>query len=110
MMREIARQIVAENSPHRIARCFHDSIADMMNSVCNQLRERNGVDKVCLSGGAFQNFTLVARAAALLRRSGFRVFLHSQVPPNDGGVSLGQAVIGAAFLERTGAYVPGNSR
>jgi hydrogenase maturation protein HypF len=110
MMREIAGQIAAGHSPRIVARCFHDSIADMMNSVCKRLRERNGVDKVCLSGGAFQNFTLVARAAVLLRQSGFRVFLHSQVPPNDGGLSLGQAVIGAAYLERTGLHVSGNSR
>jgi hydrogenase maturation protein HypF len=110
MLREIARQIAGGRSPAIVARCFHDSIADMMNSVCTKLRERSGVAKVCLSGGAFQNFTLVSRAVELLRRNGFTVYLHSQVPPNDGGLSLGQAVIGAAYLERTGVHVSGNSR
>ena len=52
------------------------------------------MDSVCLSGGTFQNFTLLSETVALLRRRGFQVFLHSQVPPNDGGISLGQAVIG----------------
>jgi hydrogenase maturation protein HypF len=110
MLREIARQIASGRAPAIVARCFHDSIADMMNSVCTKLRERSGVDKVCLSGGAFQNFTLVSLAVELLRRNGFRVHLHAQVPPNDGGLSLGQAVIGAAYLERSALHVPGNSR
>jgi hydrogenase maturation protein HypF len=74
-------------------------MARIIESVCNKLRERSGVDKVCLSGGTFQNLTLLADATALLRRSGFEVFLHSQVPSNDGGLSLGQTVIGAVFLE-----------
>jgi hydrogenase maturation protein HypF len=99
MMLQIAAEIAAGRSSPVVARCFHDSIAFMIDSVCSQLRERDGVDKVCLSGGAFQNFTLLSDAAALLRRSGFRVFLHSQVPPNDGGLSLGQAVIAATYLK-----------
>ena len=110
MVRQLAGEIAAGYSPKTIARCFHESIASMIEAVCSKLRERNGVDKVCLSGGAFQNFTLLSGAAASLRRSGFQVFLHSQVPPNDGGISLGQAVIGAAFLERTNPHVSRDSR
>jgi hydrogenase maturation protein HypF len=75
-------------------------MAAMVASVCGAIRERNGLDKVCLSGGTFQNFTLLAHAVRLLRKGGFQVFLHSVVPPNDGGLSLGQAVIAANFLER----------
>ncbi|MDQ6679280.1 MAG: Sua5/YciO/YrdC/YwlC family protein, partial [Acidobacteriota bacterium] len=110
MMRRIAKEIASGRSSRIVARCFHHSIALMIDSVCGKLRERNGVDKVCLSGGTFQNFTLLSDAAALLRRSGFHVFLHSQVPPNDGGISLGQAVIGAAFLERMDSNVSRDSR
>jgi hydrogenase maturation protein HypF len=72
----------------------------MIETVCTHIRDGNGVNKVCLSGGTFQNLTLLADAAALLRGRGFEVLLHAKVPPNDGGISLGQAVIGAAFLER----------
>ena len=72
----------------------------MIDVACRKVREKIGMDKVCLSGGAFQNFTVLSRAVSLLRRSGFQVFLHSRVPPNDGGLSLGQAVIAAASLER----------
>jgi hydrogenase maturation protein HypF len=101
VLRQIANEIVAGRPAHHIARCFHNSIALMIESVCGELRERSGVDKVCLSGGVFQNFTLLTGAVSSLRRSGFQVYLHSQVPPNDGGISLGQAVIGATFLERS---------
>ena len=100
IIRRIADEIKAGRSPRTVARCFHKSMAVMIESVCSELRERNGVDKVCLSGGTFQNLTLLSDAVALLRASGFEVLLHSQVPPNDGGISLGQAAIGAAFLER----------
>jgi hydrogenase maturation protein HypF len=100
MIRRIAAEIAAGRSPGIVSRCFHHSIASMIEAVCSELRERNGVDKVCLSGGTFQNVTLLSTAAALLKRSGFQLFLHSQVPPNDGGLSLGQAVIAAAYLER----------
>ncbi len=110
MLRRIANEIARGRSPKTVARCFHDSIVVMIEAVCSKLRERNGVNKVCLSGGAFQNFTLLSGAAAFLRHSGFQVFLHSQVPPNDGGLSLGQAVIAAAFLERTDSDVSRNPR
>ena len=99
IVRRIVNEIKAGRSPQTVARCFHKSMAGMIESVCSELRERNGVDKVCLSGGTFQNLTLLSDAVALLRASGFEVFLHSQVPPNDGGLSLGQAAIGAAFLK-----------
>ena len=110
MLREIAHQITHQHSPGRVARCFHHSIAHMIESVCSAIRERSGVDNVCLSGGTFQNFTLLSETVALLRRCGFRTFLHSQVPPNDGGISLGQAVIGAAYLDKAGANVSRNTR
>jgi hydrogenase maturation protein HypF len=100
MVAQIAHEIVRGRSPKTVSRCFHDSVALMIESVCSKLRDRSGVNSVCLSGGTFQNFTLLKRTLALLRQSGFQVFLHSQVPANDGGLSLGQAVIAAAFLER----------
>ena len=94
----IARDIAGARDPGTVSRCFHNSIATMMNSVCSRLRERSGMNRVCLSGGTFQNMTLLHRAVAVLRHSGFEVFLHSRVPPNDGGISLGQAAIAAAHL------------
>ena len=101
MLGRIAGEIAAGRSPTTVSRCFHNSIAHMIKAVCSKLRATNGVNQVCLSGGTFQNFTLLSGAVRLLRQHGFHVFLHSQVPPNDGGISLGQAAIGAAFLAGT---------
>ena len=105
LLAQIAREISSGRSPGAVSRCFHDSVAHMIEAVCMQIRERNGVDKVCLSGGTFQNFTLLESSVALLRNSGFDVLLHSRVPPNDGGISLGQAVVAAAYLDSVNAAV-----
>jgi hydrogenase maturation protein HypF len=67
-----------------------------------RIRRSDGLDRVCLSGGTFQNVYLLARTAAELRRLGFGVFLHAMVPANDGGISLGQAVIANEWLHRGG--------
>ncbi len=103
----IARAITSGRSPQLIARCFHNTIAYIIEVVCTKVRERSGVDKVCLSGGTFQNWTLLTSAVGRLRREGFEVFLHSKVPPNDGGLSLGQAVIAAHFLSKE--HFPGSN-
>jgi hydrogenase maturation protein HypF len=72
---------------------FHNTICAVIVDVCQRLRESDGLEAVCLSGGTFQNMYLLEHAVAELRRSGFSVYLHSAVPCNDGGLSLGQAVI-----------------
>jgi len=64
-----------------------------------RLRAEEKIHRVCLSGGTFQNVYLVERAVTNLRAKGFEVFLHSKVPPNDGGVSLGQAAIANSVLQ-----------
>jgi hydrogenase maturation protein HypF len=99
VLTQIAHDISSGRSPGAVSRGFHDSVALMIGSVCRKLRERNGIERVCLSGGTFQNLTLLRSSADLLRAGGFRVYLHSQVPPNDGGLSLGQAVIAAAHAD-----------
>ena len=72
---------------------FHNTIARIILEVATQMRSAEKVNKICLSGGTFQNFYLLARSVRLLRRAGFEVLLHSAVPANDGGLALGQAVI-----------------
>jgi hydrogenase maturation protein HypF len=63
-----------------------------------EIRSETGIDEVVLSGGVWQNITLLGRTLSLLNRDGFRVYLHGEVPTNDGGLSLGQAVIAAARM------------
>ncbi len=76
-----------------ISACFHNTLSAAIGELCRQIGASDAVDRVCLSGGTFQNLYLVGRTVVELRRRGFEVFLHAQVPANDGGLSLGQAVI-----------------
>ena len=66
--------------------------------MCLRMRRESGLNRVCLSGGTFQNMRLLGLTARALRGSGFELFLHRRVPPNDGGIALGQAVIAAERL------------
>jgi hydrogenase maturation protein HypF len=73
---------------------FHNTIAYLICELAKTFRESNGIDKVVLSGGVFQNVLLLRHAFNLLKENGFRVFINFKVPVNDGGVSLGQAYYG----------------
>ena len=79
-----------------IAARFHNALAGLIADGCVLLRERHGLSTVALSGGVFQNLLLLQRASARLEAQGFTVLTHSRVPCNDGGISLGQAVVAAA--------------
>ena len=81
-----------------IAARFHNTLAEAIVEVCRRLRAEEKLNRVCLSGGTFQNMKLLARTLAGLRRLDFEVFIHAQVPPNDGGIALGQAVIATEVL------------
>jgi len=79
-----------------IAARFHNGVAALVEDGCALLRERHGLGTVALSGGVFQNTLLLGAAVGRLEARGFRVLTHSRVPCNDGGISLGQAVVAAA--------------
>jgi hydrogenase maturation protein HypF len=72
---------------------FHNTVARMINEMCRLIAGDTGVSQVALSGGVFQNRLLSCETVKLLESSGFQVFTHRQVPCNDGGISLGLAVI-----------------
>ena len=72
---------------------FHQTVAQMTVEVCERIAADTGLHTVALSGGCYQNRLLLALTVPLLEAAGFRVLLHRQVPCNDGGLSLGQAVI-----------------
>lgn len=76
-----------------VAARFHNGVAAMVRDVCLRLRSETGLNEVALSGGVFQNVTLLGKTVALLEEAGFTVYTHRLVPPNDAGISLGQAVI-----------------
>ena len=77
----------------RISLRFHHTVARMMVEVCSAISSETGLTAVALSGGVFQNRLLLRLAAAALSGAGFEVLTHRLVPGNDGGISLGQAVI-----------------
>ena len=77
---------------------FHNGVADMIRQTCGQIRRETGLKEIMLSGGVWQNMALLERAMRGLRADGFVVYIHRQIPANDGGLSLGQALVGAARL------------
>jgi len=97
--RSVIRAVVADvrsGVPASIvAARFHNGLAAMVREVCETIRRERGLNEVALSGGVWQNVTLLRRTLGLLRAADFVVYTHRLVPPNDGGVALGQAVIAA---------------
>lgn len=77
---------------------FHGTLAEMVRNVCLDLRARRGLGLVALSGGVFQNALLTSLTRERLEQAGFTVLVHSLVPPNDGGIALGQAVVAGQKL------------
>jgi len=88
IMDDMSREVPKED----IARKFHNTVADIIVAASGSLREQTGISVVALSGGVFQNVLLIESALGRLKEKGFMVLIHQIVPPNDGGISLGQAV------------------
>ena len=72
---------------------FHNGVVRMIIEVCKAIWRQTGIDIVALSGGVWQNMTLLNSTVPALERAGFSVYIHRRVPANDGGLSLGQAAI-----------------
>jgi hydrogenase maturation protein HypF len=100
----IVRDVIAAKPLGWIAAAFHNTIAAIVLEMCRRLRAAEGIRHVCLTGGTFQNLYLLEHAVTALRSDGFEVFLHSRVPPNDGGIALGQAVIANQLLGGRGIH------
>jgi len=81
-----------------IAERFHATVVEAIVRGCRRIRGRTGLERVALSGGCFVNTVLVEGAAERLEGEGFDLLLHRRVPPNDGGIALGQAATAAAHL------------
>jgi hydrogenase maturation protein HypF len=72
---------------------FHNGLAHLALDLCMQIRRDTSIRTVALSGGVWQNMTLLSKTLALLKQAGFQPLLHHQVPANDGGISLGQVMV-----------------
>ncbi|MBV9167903.1 MAG: carbamoyltransferase HypF [Solirubrobacterales bacterium] len=97
---EIARDIQRGAPTARIAARFHNAVATATASACIALAGRRDLGTVALGGGSFQNRVLLESVAAILHRAGLRVLVPERLPPNDGGISYGQAAVAAASLAR----------
>jgi hydrogenase maturation protein HypF len=100
LVRAVVEDLAAGTDRRVIAARFHNGVAGLITECCLRLRERCGLSAVALSGGVFQNLLLLNAAVGQLEAHGFQVLVHSRVPCNDGGISLGQAVVAAASLPR----------
>ena len=92
-----------DDTPGRLAYVFHASLARLLVATCKTLRESTNLTTVALSGGVFQNTLLLTLTEQALAAASFRVLTHHQVPPNDGGIALGQAAAALYHLSQNHA-------
>jgi hydrogenase maturation protein HypF len=95
VLRSIVSELLGGIPPAVISARFHTAVADCVVSVCSRLQRETGIHRIALTGGVFQNVLLLQLTKARLLQADFEVLTHRIVPPNDGGLALGQAVIGA---------------
>ncbi|MGO8990297.1 MAG: carbamoyltransferase HypF [bacterium] len=93
MIRGIVRDLIDGVPSSKISGKFHRTLSRMIVETCETIRSKEALNQVVLSGGVFQNIFLLSLVTEDLKRSSFDVYTHRLVPPNDGGISLGQAVI-----------------
>jgi hydrogenase maturation protein HypF len=96
LVRALAAEVRKGTQPKQLARRFHSTVVAWTVRTCGLLRDRTGVATVALTGGVFMNAILAHECAARLSADGFRVLRHKLVPPNDGGLCLGQLAAAAA--------------
>jgi hydrogenase maturation protein HypF len=94
----LIKDVMARVPVSKISARFHNGLAELAREICWKIKSETGIHEVALSGGVWQNITLLRRTLSLLQAEGFIVYLHRQVPANDGGLSLGQAMIAAKRL------------
>ena len=94
----VERTLSGDESPV-LARFFHEALAYEIVAGCERAREMTGITTAALSGGVFQNLLLLELVETGLEEKGFRVLRHHLIPPNDGGICLGQAVHAMAQIQ-----------
>ncbi len=98
LIRAVAEDVRGREPVGRIAARFHWTLARIFARAAAEAREKYGINRVALSGGVFQNVHFLTEMKARLEESGFEVLTHGRVPPNDGGLALGQIVVADARL------------
>lgn len=99
LVKEIAKAYIEGADPDELAMVFHMKLAEMISEKVVKYSEETGIKTAALSGGVFQNTLLVFFTRERLESQGIKVLLHSLVPPNDGGIAVGQALYGLARVK-----------
>jgi hydrogenase maturation protein HypF len=94
VLQAIVADLRGNVSASLISTRFHTAVAECITELCIRLRNEINEKQVALTGGVFQNVLLLKLAQERLQKSGFTVLIHRIVPPNDGGLALGQAIVG----------------
>lgn len=98
LVEQIVKARMAGEDTGYLAYYFHVQLARQIVAACECIRKNNGRNKVALSGGVFQNLLLLRLTDELLEAERFEVLKHRMIPPNDGGIAVGQAVYGMQQL------------
>ena len=98
MMRAIVDDHIKSVPVEKISDIFHNTVAEIVLDLCQRTRDSWKLDRVALSGGVFQNVFLLSKVYSMLTKEGFKVYVHHQVPTNDGGISLGQVAVANSNL------------
>ena len=96
VIKDIVKDLKKGISKSEVSLKFHNAICNMIKEVCILLRKKHKINKVCLSGGVFQNKYISGRIGPILAENGFKAYLHDRIPAHDGGIALGQAVLAGA--------------
>jgi len=99
VIKNIVRDLRRSVKQPEISLKFHNAVCDMVKNVCNILRRKHGINKVCMSGGVFQNKYLAGCIRPMLEKEGFEAYLHKNIPTNDAGIALGQAALACQIRE-----------
>ena len=98
----VIEDLLAGRGAGEISARVHRTMAEAVVASCERMREAGGVGAVALSGGTFQNLLLLEQVIELLSGKGFAIYRHRRVPTNDGGLSLGQAVLADRLIRGKG--------
>jgi hydrogenase maturation protein HypF len=106
MMESILNSVRASEPIALISARFHQALVSAAVDVAHRI----GIENIVLSGGCFQNRYLLEHIVHRLQKDGFRVFWHQRIPPNDGGIAVGQIAGAVRNLTQENLHVPGRSR
>jgi hydrogenase maturation protein HypF len=98
IIKNLVDELIQGKSPEAISYTFHLTLVNLFTKLCRELKKDTGLNRIVLSGGVFQNITLLTGLQNALKNESFFVYSHEKVPTNDGGISLGQAAIAEATM------------